>query len=81
MRDKIIDAIFDAWCDSEDNAEVREKRDDVEKEINLLGLSKKEKTDMRESVSDLLCTAEERAFKSGLHLEINMMTGQIFHEY
>ena len=43
MRDRIIDAIYDAWCDGEDNAEVREKRDDVEKEINLLGLSKKEK--------------------------------------
>ena len=65
MRDKIIDAIYDAWCDGEDNTEIREKRDDVEKEINLLGLSKKEKKDMRESVSDLLCTAEERAFKDG----------------
>ena len=80
-RDKIIDAIFDAWCDSEDNAEIREKRDDVEKEINLLGLSKKERTDMRKSVSDLLCTAEERAFKSGLHLGIDMMTGRMFSEY
>lgn len=81
MRDKIIAVIFDAWCDSEDNAEVREKRDDVEKEINLLGLNKKEKKNMRESVSDLLCTAEERAFKRGLHLGIDMMTGRMFSEY
>ena len=81
MRDKIIDAIFDAWCDGEDNAEIREKRDDVEKEINLLGLSKKEKKDMRESVSDLLCTAEERAVKDGLHLCIDMMTGRMLSKY
>lgn len=81
MRDKIIDAIFDAWCDGEDNAEIREKRDDVEKEINLLGLSEKEKKDMRESVSDLLCTAEERAFKDGLHLGIDMMTGRMLSKY
>lgn len=81
MRDKIIDAIFDAWCDSEDNAEIREKRDDVEKEINLLGLSKKERTDMRESVSDLLCTAEERAFKNSLHLGMDTMIGRMFSEY
>lgn len=58
-----------------------EKRDDVEKEINLLGLSKKEKKDMRESVSDLLCTAEERAFKDGLHLGIDMMTGRMLSKY
>lgn len=81
MRDKIIDAIYDAWCDDEDNTEIREKRDDVEKAINLLGLSKKEKKNMRESVSDLLCTAEERAFKNSLHLGVDTMTGWMFSEY
>lgn len=36
---------------------------------------------MREAVSDLLSTAEERAFKSGLHLGIDTMMGRMFSEY
>lgn len=81
MREKIIDAIFDSWCEDGDTDFIRQRKDEATQAIDHLGITKKEKKDMRESVSDLLCTAEERAFKDGLHLGIDMMTGRMLSKY
>ena len=81
MRDKIIDAIFDSWTEDGDTEFIRQRKDEMAQAINHLGLTKKEKNNMYDTVADLLCDIEERAFKDGLYYGIDLMTGRIFDGY
>ena len=81
MREKIIDAIFDSWTEDGDTEYMRQRKDEMAQAINHLGLTKKEKNNMYDTVADLLCDVEERAFKDGLHYGIDLMTGRIFDGY
>ena len=78
MREKIIDAIFDSWCEDGDTDFIRQRKDEATQAIDHLGITKKEKNDMHNTVAGLLCDVEERAFKDGLHYGIDLMTGRIF---
>lgn len=81
MREKIIDAIFDSWCEDGDTDFIRQRKDETAQAIDHLGITKKEKNDMHNTVADLLCDVEERAFKDGLDYGIDLMTGRMFSEY
>ena len=60
---------------------IRQRKDEATQAIDHLGITKKEKNDMHNTVADLLCDVEERAFKDGLHYGIDLMTGRMFSEY
>ena len=68
MREKIIDAIFDSWTEDGDTDFIRQRKDEATQA-------------MHNTVADLLCDVEERAFKDGLHYGIDLMTGRMFSEY
>ena len=81
MRNRIIEAVFDGWCEgefgmkTEEGPETDNAIDNIAKYFNASG---KAKLYIESEIRCALCTREETAFEDGFYLCLELLNGNIF---
>lgn len=80
MRKRIIEAIFDGWCEGEYGTKPKKETDAqnaIDKICGCLSLSEKEELCVEENLMDAVCAHEKIAFVHGFCLCLELLNGNL----
>ena len=82
MREKIIEAMFEMWCDGA--CELRKYSPDYEKVFNVIRKRieecSEECCEIENAICNLVCECERNAFMNGVYICLQLMNGNILRE-
>lgn len=80
MREKIIEVLFEGWCDGD--CELKKYDPDYETVLNLIrehtNADNKEQRRIENAICGLVCEAERNAFMNGVYACLELINGNIF---
>lgn len=80
MNNRIMDAIFDSWCEGEcgQHTELPEVQETIDGISERFQASRAEKLYIEKSVTELVCLYERNAFMEGLRVCMELLNGTMF---
>lgn len=82
MKERILDAIFDGWCDGEcgqRQAELPEVQKTINDFCERFHATRTDELFIERTLMNLICTYEKNAFTEGFSICLDLLTGKIFY--
>lgn len=82
MGEKVIEALFEGWCDGE--YELKKYEPDYDKVFSFIhdhaDIDKETMRRIDSEITNLICSGERNAFFNGVYLCLELLNGNIFSQ-